>query len=127
MSTRKSKNHSQMDDALNLEISTHIFLLNYDCFEQMFMWLSLKDLLKIRLTCKKLKEYADIYIRATYPKFTFGYGRVTINDYTLVKLQHLEPHLVKLIKEIRLSTVWILNAQDIKSLKAILGQIETGV
>lgn len=63
-------------DALNPEIST-LIKLNYDCFEQIFKWLSLKDLLQIRLTCKHLNEHSDIYIQVTYPEFALGYGSLS--------------------------------------------------
>lgn len=44
--------------------------VNYDCFEVIFQWLTLKDLLRIRFTSKELKLHADTYIEAKYPKFT---------------------------------------------------------
>lgn len=60
-----------------------VFTLNYNCFEKVFKWLGLKDLLNVRLTSKQSKDHADTYIGATYKKkFTLGYPKITIYDAT---------------------------------------------
>lgn len=111
-------------DAPIPEILTHIHRLNYDCFEQIFKWLSLKDLLYIRLTCKQLNEHSVIYIRAKYPEFTLGYGNATIfNGLQLKKLKHREPHFAKSIKKITFSG-FELSKKHIKRSKSMLRQIE---
>lgn len=121
-----------LSDTSNRESSTHILQLNFDCFELMFKRHSLNDLLNIRLTCKQLKEYADIHIRRKYPIFTFVYGRVSITrnptktvgfHQDLNQIKCLEPQLAKLIKKLTFALI-NLRAEDFNNLKAILGQIE---
>lgn len=107
----------------NQESLMHILQLNFYCFEQVFEWLTLKDLLNLRLTCKQLKEHADECIRPNYPNFTFGYGRVDINVRNVKQFHQLDPELAKLIKKITFSDVE-LSDEDVNNLKGILGQIE---
>lgn len=106
----------------NEQSMSHIFGLFYDCFERIFKWLSLKDLLNVRLTCKQLKEHADKYIQSNYPKFTFGYGKVII-DGDIEYFHSLDPECTKLIKKVTFSEI-SLEDEDIKCLKGILGQID---
>lgn len=110
-------------DGPNQQLTTHIHQLGFDCFEQMFKWLSLKNLLKLRLTCKPFKEHADKYIRSNYPKFKFGYGKVEIDNYNIQEIQRLDPEVTKLIKKIKFTEIG-LDDEDINSLKGILAQIE---
>lgn len=44
-----------------------IFKLNVDCFEHLFEWLSLNELLVFRQTCKRMKQVVDYYIKLNYP------------------------------------------------------------
>lgn len=36
--------------------------LNADCFEELFEWLSVADLLTLRRTCKRLQQMVDYFI-----------------------------------------------------------------
>lgn len=104
---KKSKlnEEEQQEEEVEEEQPKKIHDLDYDCFEQMYKWLSMKDLLNIRLTSKTLKNQADTYIEATYQKnFTFGYGRITIYDSNDIdRVCRLEP---KLTDQIKMITHW---------------------
>lgn len=52
--------------ASNVELLALIFNLNVNCFEDLFDWLSLKDLFALRRTCKRMKNIVDYYIRLNY-------------------------------------------------------------
>ena len=41
------------------ELAPKMFKLNVDCFEHLFEWLSLKELLVFRRTCKRMKAVVD--------------------------------------------------------------------
>lgn len=46
---------------------TPILILNVDCFEELFEWLSVADLLALRRTCKRLQKVVDHFIKSYYP------------------------------------------------------------
>lgn len=48
--------------------SPQMFKLNVDCFEHLFDWLSLDQLLVFRRTCKRMKQVVDYYIKLNYPE-----------------------------------------------------------
>lgn len=101
-----------------------IFKLDIDCFEELFEWLSLKDLLVLRQLCKRFKRLADYYIKLFYPAFKLGHGRVNIGSYSNIDYYRcLDPNLAKLIKNI---SFWVdrLSEEHIQDLKAILSEIE---
>lgn len=104
-----------------------ILELNYDHFEAMFQWITLKDLLRIRLTSKQFKLHADTYIRAKYPKFNLDYARVVIYETSCIdRILNMSPDFIKTIKKITFAGV-VLQSKDTnqRQFKAILSQIET--
>lgn len=48
------------------ELSSHIFILNTDCFDIIFEYLSLTDLHSFGLTCRTLNQIAGVYFRSNY-------------------------------------------------------------
>lgn len=47
---------------------THMFKLIIDCFEHLFEWLSLQELLVFRRTCKRMHAVVNYYIKFNYPQ-----------------------------------------------------------
>lgn len=103
-----------------------VFTLGYDCFEQAFKWLGLKDLLNVRLTSKKFKGHADTYIEATYKKkFTLGYAKITIYDATnIYDVCRSAQDLTQQIKGITFTGIDLQPAYMIDEFIVILGQLE---
>lgn len=109
------------DDADSVEPPPKLFKLNHDCFESVFEWLSLKDLLVIRRTCKQLKNMFDLYVKLNYPQ------AVRVNIYTnrrLAELSELKLDYFHWIKHLTISRLELTSTQ-IDGLKYILNQLET--
>lgn len=51
--------------------SPAIFILYMDCFEEIFDYLSLKDVIAFGKTCKRLCQYADHWLRQNYPAIRY--------------------------------------------------------
>lgn len=73
---RASKEENELIDAMNqciclneaIEPPTPMFRLIIDCFDHIFMWLSLAELLVFRLTCKRMYAVVNQYIERNYPR-----------------------------------------------------------
>lgn len=74
--------------------------LDADCLEELFEWLSLKDLLALRRTCKRLKKVVDYHILTNYPASGFAYKKVYISCHSVNKFSQLDACLVQRIKEV---------------------------
>lgn len=98
-----------------------IFKLNVDCFECVFEWLSLTELLTFRRTCKRMKQVVNYYIKLNYPKSL----RLSIyNDRLLSKCCYARLNYFEWIKHLYISTYRLTNPQ-IASIKYILNELET--
>lgn len=98
-----------------------IFKLNVDCFECIFEWLSLTELLTFRRTCKRMKQVVNYYIKLNYPKSL----RLSIyNDRLLSKCCYARLNYFEWIKHLYISTYRLTNPQ-IESIKYILNELET--
>lgn len=97
----------------------HIFKLNVDCFEHLFEWFSLKQLLILRRTCKRIQKVVDYYIKLTYPKLL----RLRVNERRLMELCDAQLNCYEWIRHLYLWTG--LNDTQIDGIKYILNQLET--
>lgn len=98
-----------------------IFKLNVDCFERIFEWLSLTELLNFRRTCKRMNQVVNYYIKLNYPKVL----RLSIyNDRLLSKCCYTRLNYFDWIKHLYIAT-YRLTYTQIKSIRYILNQIET--
>lgn len=88
----------------NVDSLPKLFKLNIDCFEELFEWLSLKDLLELRQTCKKLRKLVHYFLKEFYPSFKIGYGKVMLFDNNPNFLQQLDFNSIKCVKEIGVYT-----------------------
>lgn len=59
---------NQPAEPLSEGISSQIFKMDIDSFEELFDYLSVYDILALRLTCKRFKKIIDFYLRTNYPR-----------------------------------------------------------
>lgn len=119
-------NKDKEDDASTNSIATanestpKMFKLNVDCFEHLFEWLSLKELLVFRCTCKRMKLVVDYYIKLNYPKLRYK----KISSY-LGRLDHeVQPKYLEWCKYLCLFGMAWKNI-DSESIECVLNQLET--
>lgn len=127
---RKNEEENQNVD-VNRRISTiaipsstkesrpHIFKLNVDCFEHLFEWFSLKQLLVLRRTCKRIQKVVDYYIKLIYPQLR----RLRVNERHLLDLCDARLNCYEWIRHLYLWTG--LNDTQIDGIKYILNELET--
>lgn len=115
-----------MATALNETSSTSLLQLYVDCFEHLFEWLPLPDLLALRQTCKRLKKIVDHCIKEYYPAIKFG--KIEFDPKSVDQYKSLNSIDIKLIKHINIQAEHFRNAAEfleIDNVKQILAQIET--
>lgn len=100
--------------------TSDIFTLSVDCFEELFEWLTLRELMVLRRTCKRMKQVVNYYIKENYP---LGFGNFKIYDGHYEHLRNFDDSFAILYKTIFLdfSMVRELNFENIKH---ILSKIE---
>lgn len=108
---------------LSVDESSEIFNLNIDCFEELFEWLTIADLLTLRLTSRHMKHVVDYFIKKNYPTIRIGYKKIEIFSEDFIEINRLDPITIKAIKEIFFWTVK-LTLEQIEIVKEILPQIE---
>lgn len=107
-------------EASNNQYRPQIFKLNVDCFEYLFEWLSLKELLKLRCTCKPIKLIVEYYIKLNYLKLQ----RLNVMyRWSIMDADQLQLKCLEWIKSLRISTIE-LNDIEIDSIKNVLNQLE---
>lgn len=102
------------------ESQPHIFKLNVDCFENLFEWLSLKQLFVLRRTCKRIQKVVDYYIRLTYPQLL---RLPRASERRLLELCDARLCCYEWIRHLHLWTG--LNDTQIDGIKYILSELET--
>lgn len=90
---------SNANNANEYVSSSNILTLDIDCLEELFEWLSLRDLRALRETCKRMKRAVDYYIQMTYCN---GFGKLKILNETIRELRAFEMKFCKLYKHIEL-------------------------
>lgn len=98
----------------------NIFKLNVDCFEHLFEWLSLAELLVFRRTCKRMKQVVDYYLKLNYPEILNLNIR---NRNQLLIACNNRLNYFEWIKHLSIESVE-LNSTNIDAMKYILNQIE---
>lgn len=104
----------------NTELLPSIFKLNVDCFEELFEWLKLVDLLVLRRTCKRMKQVVDYYIKLNYPKAL----HLKLHQSRFDELHPFVPNVFKWTKHLN---IWPgdLTSQQIEDITYIFNQIES--
>lgn len=100
--------------------------LNADCLEELFEWLSVKDLLTLRLMCIRLKRVVDHFLAIRLPKVKTGYRYIGLNqmacdyDDELHLMDSIERAMVKQLSIVRQT----LNEDDVRIVRSFLPRIE---
>lgn len=107
----------------NEEAPPQIFKLDIDCFEEIFDWLSLKDLLVLRRTCKRFKRLVNYYIKFFYPAFKLGRGKMKLHRHSIDQLRRVDAISAKSVNQI---TLWGKNLTEaqINDIKGILSHVK---
>lgn len=79
---------------------TQLFKLNVDCFEHLFEWFSLAELLIFRSTCKRMKAVANYYIKLNYPQLLC----FEMNNSNVVDLCHSRINYFEWIRHLHIWT-----------------------
>lgn len=134
--------------ARNDEPMAKIFKLNVDCFEEVFDYLSRKDLTSIANTCTRLQQIAGHCFRTNYPTFSMIYFNNRLNvgtdrmaclnqfchkicvvnggyDYKLPCLRNIQPDQYKSLNKIEFSNLKINSTEGIEFLSDILGKVNS--
>lgn len=106
--------------SINESSATQLFKLNVDCFEHLFEWFSLTELIAFRCTCKRMKAVADYYIKLNYPQLLC----FEMNDSNVVDLCQSRINYFEWIRHLYIWTSE-LNDSQIDGIKYILNQLET--
>lgn len=105
---------------MEVELPPKIFVLNVDCFEHLFEWLSLRDLLAFRLTCNRMKQVVDYYIKSYYPKV----HKLCIGGLGLLELHHLKTNDFPWVKHLYFDSLE-LRQSKIDDIKPLLCRAES--
>lgn len=95
-------------------------VLNIDCLEELFEWMTFADLLAFRLGCKRFKKAVDYYIKSYYPAI----GKIEITDKNFACFLRIEPDCIKLVKGVRFTIKTSVTSSLIECIKDILNQLE---
>lgn len=109
------------EEAQNNASSSTILDLITDCLEELFDWLSLRDIRALRQTCKQMKHTTDCYIQRTYPT---GFGKLIIQEDDPAVLRNFHPSFCKLFKRLQFNRYGPLSDDQIPDLKTILNHVE---
>lgn len=105
------------------ETSPELFVLNIDCLEEIFEWLSLADLLSLRQTCKQLRQVVNYYIKANYPTIEIGLKKIDLFSSDFENFHRLDAVTIKAIRHVHFWTEG-LNSTQIEIVKDVFPQIE---
>lgn len=112
---RKQANNVYPNSAIAIAIEPKLFEMNVDCFEHVFEFLSLKELLVFRRTCKRIKMVVDYYVGWKYSKLSYE------------RLSWFKPrseYISQWCKHLNIST-WKWYDRDTEYITNILNQLET--
>ncbi|XP_031634204.1 uncharacterized protein LOC116347653 isoform X2 [Contarinia nasturtii] len=114
---QNNTNENQIDVAVADRSNMEFTSINIDCLEELFEWLSLKDLFALRRTCKRLKKVVDYYIKTNYP--TVGNARIKESN-----IQQYFQADTALIKAATVDLERVLRETEISEIEKILNAIE---
>lgn len=116
----QSQNQATVAGPSNEESPPLIFKMDIDCFEELFEWLSISDLLALRRTCKRFKKIIDYHIKTNYPEI----GKFRLSEGTLKRFQQMDEGTIELINKIEVSVGKDFNAAHFESIKELLKKVE---
>lgn len=140
--------HDQPQAALDEQSQAEIFKLKMDHFEELFDWLSVKDLIALGQTCKRMQCIVDYYIRMKYAEICLEFNplrnprtdiRLNLNGLSsflkrivLIRdlsedariIHFLTSHIFESLTEFRFSCIAFTD-EGLLLIRKFLGQLET--
>lgn len=110
--------------------STTLLDLYVDCFEELFEFLPIPELLRLRQTCKRLKAVVDHYFKEYYTAVRIGSGKIELDPANIDEYKKFNAIEVKMIKHVVIQTAKFRDEATtellkIENVRQILSQIET--
>lgn len=102
--------------------SDGVYVMNIDCFRELFKFMSLKDICALRQTCKYAKQVIDQSVAVEFPVLKFGCGKIDICDTSADQLRHIQSSDIPFIKRINVSMEKLKKTQT-QSFKEILNNV----
>lgn len=104
------------------EPSPYIINLNMDCFQYLFEWLSFKELLVLRSSCKHMKKVVDYYIKMNYKSLS----KLSIHEWqNLSERCDILKDCLEWIRHLHIWTNFKLTDTESERSKYVLNQLES--
>lgn len=100
---------------------TPMFMLIVDCFDHLFEWLTLSQLLVFRLTCKRMNLVVNQYIKRDYPKLQ---ALKIFEQKRWLEFCQMPLVRFKWVKELNIIRIHLNNSEEINGIKHVLNQLE---
>lgn len=104
--------------ASNNEPTSFIFKMDIDCFEELFDYLSVNDLLAIRCTCKRFKKLVNYYIKMNCPNLM----RAKLDDNNIEMFRQMDASTIELINQLTVSVGSDLDGNQFALIKDFLAK-----
>lgn len=104
----------------NRETSSNIFQMDVKCFTELFEWLSVVDLLALRLTCNRFKEIINHFINSNYPEFV----KFKVKDKNFDMIRQMNASTVGMVNEMIVSVGHDFDCTQFMLIKNLLNNVE---
>lgn len=115
---KQDQNDSVAAGPSNERPASSIFKLDVDCFEELFDYLAVNDLLAIRRTCKRFKKLVDHYIKINCPYLM----RAKLNDENIEMFRQMDAGTIDLISQLSVSVGSDFDGNQFSSIKDFLAK-----
>ena len=112
-------NQNEVDESLNIKLSSGIFKMDIDCFEELFEFLSMVDLLNLRTICKRFKKLVSFYIRNNCP----GFGKFQLNEQSFDVFRQMDADTIRMVKELSVSVTQDFDATQFSTIEKLLENV----
>lgn len=120
---RNAPSNMEMPTAVTPYDPLPIFKLKMIHFDELFEYLPISDLLRLRQTCKKMNKYTDYFIKTNYPAVNIGCGKISLcSSEAYDRFQQLDATIVKMIKQATINFDFI--GEEIADCRGIFRQLE---
>lgn len=104
----------------NEDFSPRIFQLDTKCYEKLFEWLSIKEILSLRCANKRLKKVIEDHINTTYP----GVGKFRLNGINFDMFRYMDAGTIAIIKELSVFVGHNFDGTQFETIKELLSRVE---
>lgn len=117
---KQDQNESAAAGPSNEEPPSSIFKLDVDCFEELFDYLSVNDLLSVRRTCKRFKKLVNHYIKINCPELM----KAKLDDNNIEVFRGMDAGTIELINRLTVSVGSDFDADQFSLIKDILAKLQ---